>query len=78
MFWALLLAKRSVFKQITETTDLGTEVWKSGCWILTADLDSPYHCECVYIVYPVPEFIDPRFRENKTKTLEFSHRKREF
>jgi hypothetical protein len=26
----------------------------------------------------VPEFIDPRFRENKPKTLVFSHRKREF
>ncbi len=25
---------------------------------------------------PVPEFIDPRFRENKPKTLVFSHRKR--
>jgi hypothetical protein len=24
----------------------------------------------------VPEFIDPRFRENKPKTLVFSHRKR--
>jgi hypothetical protein len=27
---------------------------------------------------PVPEFIDPRFRENKPKTLVFSHRKRAF
>jgi hypothetical protein len=26
----------------------------------------------------VPEFIDPRFRENKPKTLVFSHRKRAF
>ncbi len=26
----------------------------------------------------VPEFIDPRFRENKPKTLLFSHRKRAF
>ncbi len=26
----------------------------------------------------VPEFIDPRFRENKLKTLIFSHRKRAF
>ncbi len=29
-------------------------------------------------ISPVPEFIDPRFRENKSKTLEFSHRKRAF
>jgi hypothetical protein len=28
--------------------------------------------------FPVPEFIDPRFRENKPKTLVFSHRKRAF
>ncbi len=28
--------------------------------------------------YPVPEFIDPRFRENKPKTLVFSHRKLAF
>jgi hypothetical protein len=27
---------------------------------------------------PVPEFIDPRFRENKPKTLVFSHRKRAY
>ncbi len=27
---------------------------------------------------PVPEFIDPLFRENKPKTLIFSHRKRAF
>jgi hypothetical protein len=27
---------------------------------------------------PVCEFIDPRFRENKHKTLVFSHRKRAF
>jgi hypothetical protein len=27
---------------------------------------------------PVPEFIDPRFRENKPKTLVFSHRKQAF
>ncbi len=27
---------------------------------------------------PVPEFIDPRFRENKPKTLVFSHKKRAF
>jgi hypothetical protein len=26
----------------------------------------------------VPEFIDPRFRENSPKTLVFSHRKRAF
>jgi hypothetical protein len=26
--------------------------------------------------YTVSEFIDPRFRENKSKTLVFSHRKR--
>jgi hypothetical protein len=26
----------------------------------------------------VPEFIDPRFRENKPKTLVFSHRKQAF
>ncbi len=24
-------------------------------------------------LHPVPEFIDPRFRENKPKTLVFSH-----
>jgi hypothetical protein len=24
-------------------------------------------------MYPVPEFVDPRFRENKPKTLVFSH-----
>jgi hypothetical protein len=30
------------------------------------------------VVTPVPEFIDPRFRENKPKTLIFSHRKRAF
>jgi hypothetical protein len=24
---------------------------------------------------PVPEFVDPRFRENKPKTLVFGHRK---
>jgi hypothetical protein len=27
---------------------------------------------------PMPEFIDPRFRENKSKMLVFSHRKRAF
>jgi hypothetical protein len=27
---------------------------------------------------PVPEFIDPRFRENKPKTFVFNHRKRVF
>ena len=27
---------------------------------------------------PVPEFIDPRFRENKPKTLVFNHRKQRF
>jgi hypothetical protein len=27
---------------------------------------------------PVPEFIDPRFCENKPKALVFSHRKRAF
>jgi hypothetical protein len=31
-----------------------------------------------YDIIPVPEFIDPRFRENKPKTLVFSHRKRAF
>jgi hypothetical protein len=31
-----------------------------------------------YDTVPVPEFIDPRFRENKPKTLVFSHRKRAF
>jgi hypothetical protein len=32
----------------------------------------------VGVLSPVPEFIDPRFRENKPKTLVFSHRKRAF
>jgi hypothetical protein len=30
------------------------------------------------LLSPVPEFIDPRFRENKPKTLIFSHRKLAF
>ncbi len=28
---------------------------------------------CTVSNYPVPEIIDPRFRENKPKTLVFSH-----
>ncbi len=31
-----------------------------------------------FINTPVPEFIEPRFHENKPKTLVFSHRKRAF
>jgi hypothetical protein len=47
-------SEKEHFQAITETTDLGTEVWKSGFWILTAHLDSPYHCECVNIAYAAP------------------------
>jgi hypothetical protein len=32
----------------------------------------------LHLKSPVPEFIDPRFHENKPKTLVFSHRKRAF
>ncbi len=39
-------------------------------------LYSVYYCVDKYL--QVPEFIDPRFRENKPKTLVFSHRKRAF
>jgi hypothetical protein len=36
------------------------------------------HLMAIDLQPPVPEFIDPRFRENKPKTLVFSHRKRAF
>ncbi len=36
------------------------------------------HCTHSFSSAPVPEFIDPRFRENKPKTLVFSHWKRAF
>ena len=38
------------------------------------DLQSSFELLCT----AVPEFIDPRFRENKAKPLVFSHRKRAF
>ncbi len=36
------------------------------------------HRQPVLSAHPVPEFIDPCFRENKPKTLVFSHRKPAF
>jgi hypothetical protein len=35
-------------------------------------------CNQFRVLNPVPEFIDPRFRENKPKTLVLSHRKRAY
>ncbi len=46
----------------------------SATWVGTAKRDS--HSKGCSV--PVPEFIDPRFRENKPKTLVFRHRKRAF
>jgi hypothetical protein len=37
-----------------------------------------WYCFDLFLTYPVPEFIDPRFRENKPKALVFSHVKRAF
>jgi hypothetical protein len=53
------------------------------CKVLSIKSCNDIHM-CIKFAYvshppsPVPEFIDPRFRENKPKTLVFSHRKRAF